>query len=573
VLKNLPIGKRLGLSFGLLTLFVIAMVVIGALQLRSVADQADAMMKIPLAKERLVSDWYRTIYSNVRRHSMAARSGDVDLIKQFSAENEAASKNSSEQQRQVSELITSPQERAVFDSVSTLRKRFVKARDDVYKAKEEGRADDAKHLLDSEFTPSADQYLAALQSLLDTQRKTINDTGAAVQAAYTTGLTESILVGCLAIAMAIVLAIVITRGITRPLNHALDAANAVAAGDLTMHIRVESKDETGKLLAALKTMNGNLLHIVSDVKTGTDAINTASAEIASGNLDLSSRTEQQAGSLEETASAMEQLTSTVKQNADNAQQANQLAVSASQVAVEGGHVVGRVVATMGSINASSRKIVDIISVIDGIAFQTNILALNAAVEAARAGEQGRGFAVVASEVRNLAQRSSAAAKEIKVLIDDSVAQVDTGSALVAQAGSTMDEVVNSVKRVTDIVGEISSATQEQSAGLGEINQAIAQMDETTQQNAALVEQAAAAAQSLQEQAGKLAQTVSIFKMDARMQIVQAAPAKRELPTRGINISPKAQALPAQMPGKTVAPAKKLVGAALAKSDDGDWEQF
>jgi methyl-accepting chemotaxis protein len=580
---NLPIGKRLGLSFGLLTLFVIAMVVIGVKQLKSVADEADSMMKVPLAKERLVSDWYRTIFSNVRRHSMAARSGDVELIKQFTAENAAASKMSSEQQRQVSELITTPEERAVFDNVATLRVRFVKARDDVYKAKQEGRADDAKRLLDSDFTPAADQYLDALQALLDTQRKTINESGAEVQATYHSGLMQSVLLGAIAIVIAIVLAIYITRGITVPINNALNAANAVADGDLTTHITVSSNDEAGKLLAALKTMNGNLLRIVSEVKGGTDAINTASAEIASGNLDLSSRTEHQAGSLEETASAMEELTATVKQNADNAHQANQLAVSASQVAVEGGNVVGKVVDTMGSINESSRKIVDIISVIDGIAFQTNILALNAAVEAARAGEQGRGFAVVASEVRSLAQRSSAAAKEIKLLIDDSVAKVDIGSALVAQAGNTMDDVVSSVKRVTDIVGEISSATQEQSAGLGEINQAIAQMDEVTQQNAALVEQAAAAAQSMQEQAGKLAQTVSVFKMDAQAAAsATASPGRpstakattKPVAKRTVDISPKPAALSTAGSAKAVEPARKMLASAgPTKTDDSDWEQF
>nr|WP_255459013.1 MULTISPECIES: methyl-accepting chemotaxis protein [unclassified Herbaspirillum] len=546
----MPIGKRLGLSFGLVTLFVIAMVVIGALQLKSVADEANAMMTVPLAKERVISDWYRTIYSNVRRHSLIARSGDVDLIRQSMADNAAASQASSEQQRKVAELIRTPQEHEVFEHVSDMRKRFVKARDDVYKAREEGRADDAKRILDTEFTPSADRYLADLQSLLDTQRTAINDSAAAVQATYASGLMHLMLIGCLAIAIAVVLAVVITRGITRPLNRALDTANAVATGDLTTQIVVDSRDETGKLLAALKTMNGNLLRIVGEVKMGTDTINTASAEIASGNLDLSSRTEHQAGSLEETASAMEQMTATVKQNAEHAQQANQLAQSASSVASEGGKVVGQVIDTMGDIDASSRKIVDIISVIEGIAFQTNILALNAAVEAARAGEQGRGFAVVASEVRTLAQRSSAAAKEIKALIDDSVAKVGIGSTLVSQAGSTMAEVVSSVKRVTDIVSEISDATQEQSAGLVQINHAIAKMDEVTQQNAALVEQAAAAAQSLQDQAGKLVDTVSVFKM--------------AMPERSIKVT---QFKPARLP------QKRLVRPALTNSEDGSWEQF
>jgi methyl-accepting chemotaxis protein len=273
-------------------------------------------------------------------------------------------------------------------------------------------------------------------------------------------------------------------------------------------------------------MRNSLARLVSQVRQGTDTIATASSQIAAGNQDLSSRTEEQASSLEETAASMEELTSTVKQNADNARQANQLAVSASSVAVKGGSVVAQVVDTMGAINASSRKIVDIISVIDGIAFQTNILALNAAVEAARAGEQGRGFAVVAAEVRNLAQRSASAAKEIKGLIDDSVSKVGEGSQQVAQAGRTMDEIVDSVKRVTDIMAEIQAASQEQTQGIGQINQAITQMDQVTQQNAALVEEAAAAAASLQEQAAGLSQVVSVFRLDPAQQVAQHGTAGR-----------------------------------------------
>ncbi|HEX7645351.1 MAG TPA: methyl-accepting chemotaxis protein [Burkholderiaceae bacterium] len=302
------------------------------------------------------------------------------------------------------------------------------------------------------------------------------------------------------------------RAISGPIDEAVSVAQKVALGDLTQRIVVESSDETGKLLQALKDMSESLVRIVGEVRSGTETISTASNEIATGNLDLSQRTETQASSLEETASTMEELTSTVRQNAENARQANQLVVSASEHAVRGGTVVGNVVETMGSIKESSRKIVDIISVIDGIAFQTNILALNAAVEAARAGEQGRGFAVVAAEVRNLAQRSAGAAKEIKALINDSVEKVDAGGKLVDEAGDTMDEIVTSVKHVADIMGEITAASQEQSSGIEEINRAIAQMDEMTQQNAALVEQAAAAAESMQSQVGKLAESVAVFKL-------------------------------------------------------------
>ena len=317
---------------------------------------------------------------------------------------------------------------------------------------------------------------------------------------------------CGSLAMGIGGAVIISRSITQPLGNALEIAKIVASGDFTSNVDTTYTDETGQLLQALDQMNANLSTTIDHVRGSTSIISTASEEIARGNLDLSSRTEEQASALEETASAMEQLTATVKQNADNARQANQLAASASTIAMNGGQVVTNVVSTMGSIKDSSQKIVDIIGVIDSIAFQTNILALNAAVEAARAGEQGRGFAVVAAEVRNLAHRSAGAAKEIKALIEDSVDKVNTGSALVDQAGETMNNIVASVKQVLDIMSEIAAASQEQSAGIEEVNRAISQMDEVTQQNAALVEEAAAAATSMQEQATNLMKEVGAFKL-------------------------------------------------------------
>ncbi|WP_420476533.1 methyl-accepting chemotaxis protein [Noviherbaspirillum sp. ST9] len=332
----------------------------------------------------------------------------------------------------------------------------------------------------------------------------------------------------------------IIRSISNPLHEAIDIAERVAAGDLSTHIEVRYRNETGKLLQALKDMNTGLSKIVSDVRNGTETIATATSEIASGNLDLSSRTEHEASSLEETASTMEELTSTVRQNADNARQANQLALSASAVASKGGEMVQHVVDTMNSINDSSRKIVDIISVIDGIAFQTNILALNAAVEAARAGEQGRGFAVVASEVRSLAQRSAAAAKEIKELINNSVEKVEIGTKLVDQTGDTMNEVVTSIRRVSDIVAEIAAASREQSSGIEQVNEAIIQMDNVTQQNASLVEQEAAAAEALRELAQNLAHTVSVFRLGNEDAMVAApvpvaAPVSQPLPARSANV--------------------------------------
>jgi methyl-accepting chemotaxis protein len=326
---------------------------------------------------------------------------------------------------------------------------------------------------------------------------------------YRSGLIAIVV---LALGLAVAISIMLTRSITNPLKQALDLAESVSRGDLSSELAVRSNDEVGKMMQALGTMNLSLRDIVADVRNGTDAIATASSEIVAGNQELSQRTEQQSSSLQDTVASMDALTATVRQNTDNARQANQLAVTASEVVVKGNAVVSEVVHTMASINDSSKKIVDIISVIDGIAFQTNILALNAAVEAARAGEQGRGFAVVASEVRNLAQRSASAAKEIKTLIGDSVEKVDTGTSLVNQAGATMDEILTSVQRVTDIMAEIMSATTEQSAGIEQVNQAVSQIDQVTQQNAALVEQASAAAAELQSQSAHLARSVALFKL-------------------------------------------------------------
>ena len=366
--------------------------------------------------------------------------------------------------------------------------------------------------------------------------------------------------------MGIVIGTLFVRSITGPLRQAIAITHKIADGDLTAEIDFVAKDGLGRLFAGLRGMNASLVKIVDEVRLGTETIASASGQIAAGNLDLSNRTEAQAGSLEETASAMEELTSTVKQNADNARQANQLAETASEVAVKGGAVVSEVVATMGAINDSARKIADIIGVIDGIAFQTNILALNAAVEAARAGEQGRGFAVVASEVRSLAQRSAAAAKEIKSLIDDSVEKIEVGNKQAGQAGTTMNEVVSSVQRVTDIMSEITAASHEQSMGIEEINRAISQMDETTQQNAALVEEAAAAAKSMQDQAGHLEELVCKFKLN------NAGLSSGKKPASQADNHRRIVSAVVVAPGKYQSkPVQRLTAAADEREDE--WETF
>jgi len=378
---------------------------------------------------------------------------------------------------------------------------------------------------------------------------------------------------------AILFGLSLIRGISRSLNQAMSAADAVAQGDLSHPIRVEGKDEVAQLLTSLSAMQESLTKVVGTVRQGSEGVATASAQIASGNQDLSQRTEEQASALEETAASMEELSSTVKQNADNAKQANQLAQGASTVAVKGGEVVGQVVETMKGINDASKKIADIISVIDGIAFQTNILALNAAVEAARAGEQGRGFAVVASEVRSLAGRSADAAKEIKTLITASVERVEQGTALVDQAGTTMTEVVSSIRRVTDIMGEISAASNEQSQGVAQVGEAISQMDQVTQQNAALVEEGAAAAESLKVQAQQLVQAVAVFKLSqgqggyapsqhATAKVSHSAP-KQLVPVRKAAPKFKAASNPAVQSAPAAAPKGASDGGAKAGVDN--WE--
>ncbi|MFZ6771653.1 methyl-accepting chemotaxis protein [Undibacterium sp. SXout7W] len=390
--------------------------------------------------------------------------------------------------------------------------------------------EEAVKVIATQIDPLQQKALLEINKLVEIQNQAAKDMSAATESKGKQLTITLFAIGLVILLIGAGFSVFLTRGITTPLRDAVAIAKRVAAGELLFQETSEGTDEISELLNALKEMNDNLYQIVSEVRQGTDAIATAAGEIAAGNADLSSRTETQAGALEETASSMEEITATVRHNADNARQANGLVTSASGFAVQGGEEVGKVVDTMNSIRESSRKIVDIISVIDGIAFQTNILALNAAVEAARAGEQGRGFAVVAAEVRNLAQRSASAAKEIKTLIGDSVEKVEAGGKLVDAAGKTMNDIVSSVRHVSDIMAEITAAGLEQSSGIEEVNRAITQMDEMTQQNAALVEQAAAAAESMEEQAENLARTVSAFKLGNAANRPQAAkPAQTQAP--------------------------------------------
>ena len=529
-ISNFKIGKRLGIGFALILAMTVLIAVAGIWRLNEVADATRAMMAVPLTKERAITDWYSLNFASIRRTAAIVKSTDPALGPYFKDDAAASVKRAAELLKQIEPLIEGEAEKALFAKILEQRKLYSASRDGAVKAKAAGNEEEAAHQLDEKFTPAAKLYQELLHELVVMQHASIDATAKAIDATATRSTTIITALTAGAVLLGAILSWLLTAGITGPIRAAVELAETVAGGDLTRTIDTDSKDETGALLRALRHMNDNLVKIVTEVRNGTDTIATGSTEILAGNLDLSARTEQQAGALEETAASMEELTTTVRNNADNARQANTLSMTASDVAVQGGAVVSQVIDTMGAINAASSKIVDIIAVIDGIAFQTNILALNAAVEAARAGEQGRGFAVVASEVRTLAQRSAAAAKEIKELIGASVEQVEAGTRLVDRAGATMEEVVTSIRRVTDIMAEITHASQEQTDGIEQVNHAIGQMDQVTQQNAALVEEAAAAAGSMQDQAAQLAQVVRMFKLNAPARATRAASAT---PSRGL----------------------------------------
>ena len=513
-IANLKIGTRLGLGFGVVVLLLLVVAFIAVSRIKLINDATDEILNDRYAKVALA----RNIQIEVNlqaRHLRNAIIGAADAAEVTASLGrlDASVKTNSTHMEKLKGMLNTEKGIALFNALSERRNAYASARDATVKLLLDGRADLAgKHLL-KELRGPQDAFFEALIAMADFQESLMTKSGEQAEANGAFAVQMTVALSALAAIGAVLIGVLITRSITIPVNRAVALAQTVAAGDLSSRIEVQSKDEIGALMQALKDMNHSLHTIVGQVRVSTDEIATATGEVATGNMDLSSRTEQQASALEETASSMEELTSTVKQNSDNARQANQLAVSAVEVARQGGAVVTEVVTTMGQINDSAARISDIIGVIDGIAFQTNILALNAAVEAARAGEQGRGFAVVASEVRNLAQRSAGAAKEIKTLINDSVEKVEAGNRLVAKAGTTMTEVVASIQRVTDIMGEITTASHEQEVGIEQINQAVTEMDTVTQQNAALVEEAAAATGALEQQAAQLAEVVSVFKLD------------------------------------------------------------
>ncbi len=512
-LSNLSVGLRLGASFGAILLITALIAATGMWRIASLQGASERVATQEIEQQTLVENWASDIRLNWVRTEAFLKAIDRDYMEKLTADTQATAKGIEGKVQRIEGLVQGDKNRAQLATIAAASKAY---NDKLAEIRElhRGGEPNVPTLVDKDLRPLADKYLQSLDDLRTAMAAQLADSQGDTS---TLAKASQVLLGVgtlIAVALGALLAFTVTRSIVQPVQRGKQAAESIADGDLTHPIEASGNDETGQLLQALATMQSRLATIVGNVRHNAEGVATASVEIASGNNDLSARTEQQASALQQTAASMEELGSTVRQNADNARTANQLAMSASTVAQQGGDVVAEVVETMKGINDSSRKIADIISVIDGIAFQTNILALNAAVEAARAGEQGRGFAVVAGEVRSLAGRSAEAAKEIKGLIGTSVERVERGTALVDKAGATMSEVVASIRRVTEIMGEISAASSEQSQGVSQVGEAITQMDQATQQNAALVEQSAAAADSLKTQAGQLVDAVAVFRLSA-----------------------------------------------------------
>ena len=573
-ISNMKIGSRLWLGFGAVLLLMAIIIAISISNLMSLEKNINSTVTDKFPKVVLANDMINSLNVIARAVRNVLLTKDKQTIQKEMDRIPEQRKIIEEKIKTLGGMVRSEEGKVLYKAIVDAHTPYLKVQDKFLALVNEGKRDEAVEMMLTDLRKAQNSLMDTVNKLIEHQTKSMEEVGKqggeiAVRAVY-----EIVILGVIAFVCGIAVGMVIIRNLMKQLggepSYAADAVNRIAAGDLTLDLIIKHGDNSS-LLYSLKSMQAALGNLIHEIKASTDTISTASREIASGNSDLSQRTEEQASSLEETASSMEELTSTVKQNTENAKQANQLAISASDVAGKGGEVVSKVVVTMDSINESSRKIVEIISVIDGIAFQTNILALNAAVEAARAGEQGRGFAVVAGEVRNLAQRSAAAAKEIKTLIGDSVEKVEGGSKLVAQAGQTMEEIVTSIRRVTDIMSEITAASVEQSQGIEQVNTAITQMDEVTQQNAALVEEAAAAAESLEEQAQILAASVATFKVDNSESLAVATHVPAATATRHTPAAParKAIAAPKTGTGKSTAVAKPT----SKSGEDSEWQEF
>jgi methyl-accepting chemotaxis protein len=585
--QNLSVGMRLGGAFGALTLLLLICVAFGVLRLKSLNQEMQSLLDHDARASVLATELVGLAHKTSGTLGRAVMSDTAVQIQDNLKETDKAIAETEEVIKVLKDTVDTDEDRAALKNIEALEGTYRTGVDKVNAAVKGGDTDAARVLLNDKTQLSAETaYLGALKEFSAGQRRDMDESKVTAQDAYSSGRNLLLITALISISVAVTLGFWITRGLLRQLGgepeHATAITQRIAAGDLSVEIPIQTGDQSS-LLHAIRSMRDSFADIVVRVRQGSDTVATASAEIAQGNNDLSARTEQQASALEETAASMEELNATVKQNAESARTANQLALSASTIAVQGGSIVGQVVETMKGINESSRKISDIISVIDGIAFQTNILALNAAVEAARAGEQGRGFAVVASEVRSLAGRSADAAKEIKSLINASVERVEQGSTLVDQAGTTMTEVVTSIKRVTDIMGEISAASHEQSSGVAQVGEAVTQMDRATQQNAALVEQMAASASSLNSQAGELVETVAVFKLDAgrhlaRTTVRSAIPKSTQFKgseRRTIQTSsPLQKATSKRSPTtKTVALPKPTSNKGKPAGGENEWETF
>ncbi|QIE25621.1 Methyl-accepting chemotaxis protein II (plasmid) [Caballeronia sp. SBC1] len=564
-LNNFKIGTRLGVGFATILLLLCT---VGGLTLWQASH-------IYAGTVELGNDWLPSVQAagrmqayanNARRTTLRSiLASDPKEKQEQRTEHDASVVKLQEVFTNYEKLVSSPEEQQLFDNIKSAWARYAAIDAKLLDLSDKGDAgfNDARALSSGDAGAAFTDTLKLIAADVELNRSGAEKEVARAASTYDSAVVSTGLLIAVAVFAGIAIGWLITRSITTPIGRAVVIAETVARGDLTANIEVSGKDEASQLLAAMRHMNERLVDVVGRVRNSSDSIATGSAEIAAGNTDLSQRTEEQAASLEETAASMEQLTATVKQNAENALQGNSLAANASETAVRGGEVVNRVVQTMSEISSSSEQVAQIITVIEGIAFQTNILALNAAVEAARAGEQGRGFAVVAGEVRTLAQRSASAAKEIKDLISASVQRVHAGSQLVDEAGRTMGEVVQSVKRVTDLMGEISAASGEQHTGIEQVNQAVMQMDEVTQQNAALVEEASAAAQSMAAQSGTLRELVSVFQISASDPVVQAVTAVRATPAMS-------------RPASKIKPAKRPAAAARIApvvGKDPEWQTF